>query len=268
MKKHVRVEQGKDVANKLRQNIYRKEICLNIYEKVSKTLAKGKKYIKYKIDENNPDFIEEYNKYFDEELSQDATDFMQDMSDIAIYENVRINAYKVKCDMLKMLLQNTLKYNSKISNWGIIEEKKQKNGFYLIGIDFPGLNFPIKVHMRKGDLKVFLNNINGNSIVPIYRGNVDFIYENRRIASHILVPLTREKEGVTSKKASESIPIDMRYLLYQHLGNLVTVKTKKVKKIFAERYIDLETGKKGIMERGMFKEEDVNVSEDRFEKEI
>lgn len=268
MKKHVKVEQGKDVANKLRQNIYRKEICLNIYEKVSKTLTKGKKYIKYKIDENNPDFIEEYNKYFDEELSQDATDFMQDMSDIAIYENVRINAYKVKCDMLKMLLQNTLKYNSKISNWGIIEEKKQKNGFYLIGIDFPGLNFPIKVHMRKGDLKDFLNNINGNSIVPIYRGNDDFIYENKRIASHILVPLTREKEGVIIKKASESIPIDMRYLLYQHLGNLVTVKTKKVKKIFAERYIDLETGKKGIMERGMFKEEDVHISEDRFEKEI
>ena len=102
----------------------------------------------------------------------------------------------------------------------------------------------------------------------IYRGNDDFIYENRRIASHILVPLTREKEGVIIKKASESIPIDMRYLLYQHLGNLVTVKTKKVKKIFAERYIDLETGKKGIMERGMVKEEYVHISEDRFEKEI
>lgn len=268
MKKHVKVEQGQDLENKLRQNIYRKEICLNIYKKVSKTLAKGKKYTRYKIDENNPDFIEEYNKYFDGELSQNGTDFIKDISDIAVYENVQINAYKVKCDMLKMLLQNTLKYNSKISNWGVIEERKPKNGFYLIGIDFPGLNFPIKVHMRKGDLKYFLNYINGNSIVPIYRGNDDFIYENKRIASHILVLLTREKEGVIIKKASESIPIDMRYLLYQHLGNLVTVKTKKVKKIRTERYIDLETGKRGVMERGVFVEELVHSYKEILERDF
>ena len=121
--------------------------------------------------------------------------------------------------------------------------------------------------MRKGDLKDFLNYINGNSIVPIYRGNDDFIYENKRIASHILVPLTREKEGVIIKKASESIPIDMRYLLYQHLGNLVTVKTKKVKKIRTERYIDLETGKRGVMERGGFVEELVHSDKEILERD-
>ena len=60
----------------------------------------------------------------------------------------------------------------------------------------------------------------------------------------------------------------MRYLLYQHLGNLVTVKTKKVKKIRTERYIDLETERKGIVERGIFKEESAHISEGRLEKEI
>ena len=266
MKKHVKVEQGKDITEKLRANMCRKQICLNVYKRVSKTLTKGRKYIRYNLDENNPDFIEEYNKYFNEILAENNIDLMNDMSDVAIYENVQINAYNVKGDMLKMLLQNALKYNSKISNWGIIEEKKPKNDFYLIGIDFPGFNFPLKIHMRKEELEDFLNNINGNSIVPMYKGNDDFIYGNKRIVSHILVPLTKEKEGVIIKKASGCMPIDLRYLLYQHLGNLVTVKTRKVKKIYTEEYINLETGKKGIMKNGKFVEKLVHDAKENLEQ--
>ena len=258
MKKNVRLKDKKNLKDVLKNYVYRKEICLNVYKKVSKTSSKGKKYLKYKIDENNPDFIEKYNKYFNDELSEKDTDFMKDMSDIAIYENVQINAYKVKMDMFKMLLQKELKNSKKITNWGIIEEREPKKDFCLIGIDFPGMNLPIRVHIRKDELKEFLHNINGNTVLPMYKGDEDFKYEDRKISSYILVPLTKEKESVIIKKASESIPIDLRYLLYQHLGNLVTIKTKKVKKIYSEKYINLDTEKKGIIRNGVFVEDTVD----------
>lgn len=253
MKKNVRLKKGMNPKEVLTQYIYKKQICANIYTKVAKKISKDKKYIRYDLTEN-PDFIEEYNKYFNEQLSVTDTNFLKDVNDISIYENVQKNAYKVKDNMIKMLLQNTLK-SGKVTNWGIIEEKNFTENNVTIGIDFPGFNFPVKVHIEKNELKEFIENINENTILPVYKGHEDFTYRGKRIIPYIFAPLTKQKEGTIIKKITETKPIDLKYIIYQHFGNLITTKTKKVKKIYSEKYIDLESGKQGRIINGDFVED-------------
>ena len=253
MKKNVRLKKRMNPKEVLTQYIYKKQICANIYNQVAKRLQKDKKYIKYDLTEN-PDFIEEYNKYFNEQLSVTNTDFLKDVNDISIYENVQKNAYKVKDNMIKMLLQTTLK-SGKVTNWGIIEEKRPTEDNFLIGIDFPGFNFPVKAHIEKNELKGFIENINGNTILPIYKGYEDFTYRGKSIIPYIFAPLTKQKEGTIIKKITETKPIDLKYIIYQHFGNLITTKSKKVKKIYSEKYMDLESGKQGRMINGDFVED-------------
>ena len=232
------------------QSIIKREICRNVYRKISNSVERDGTVKQYQL-EQNADFVDKYNRYFNDKFSITNTRFGSDMREVGLYENLQINAYRVKTDMLKMLLQTSLRKDF-VTNAGIIEEKNAKDKFVLWGIDFPGMNIPVKLHVHKKDIEDFYYYINGNSILPIYRGNRDFIYQFRNISTTVLIPLTKDREKLIIKKSVDVVPVDVKYLLYKHLSNLVSTKTKKITRIYPEEYINLQTGEKGVMHNGEF----------------
>ena len=240
-------EEIKLTDNNVLNVMYKKIICDNIFLKISRSIKKGKKYKIEDFSKTDKEFIEKYQKYFNMEIPECDNDFAQDMNVTNMYGNIQFNAYNAKTNIVQFFMQNFQNNKTKVTNWGIILDNKEANKNYIIiGIDYPGFNLPLKVHCLKSEILEFIKYLQGNTILPIYNGNNDMIYKGKSIKTNILMPLTQKKQKYIIDKVVNVNPVDLKYLLIRHLGNLVTIKNKKTTKIYPQKYIDIETGKTGI----------------------
>ncbi len=264
-----REDKNIDFSEKTIENvILKKLICDNLFLKVARNLKSGEEYKMRDLTKEDKEFINQYEKYFNNEIPDCNNEFMQDINVTNIYGNLEFNAYNAKISLTSYFIQNVLTNNTKVTNWGVIPEDKQENKNYIIiGIDYPGFNMPVKVHILKKEIKQYIYNLQGNMILPIYKGNKDMVYKGRDIKTNILMPLTKKRQEYIIDKVASLNPVDLKYLLIKHLENLVTIKNKKTTKIYPEKYIDLQTGKTGIkINRNFIADE--NETETKNNKEI
>lgn len=210
------------------------------------------------IEKLNKKVGEKYKEYFDNILPQSKNSFREDIdASIILYSNIE-NIYYCK-DSTLMSLLNTFNTSKKIKNWGYIKpkEKNDDKRYVLVGIDYEGFNMPLRVHMRKDDMIDSLNNMFGNSIIPIYEGEDDFIYRDKLIKTQILMPLDKKHKVAIRDMAKKVNSSDEKYKFIKHLDflrksdnfpehlksqevNEKGIVTKKRKRM----YIDISTGQK------------------------
>ena len=193
----------------------------------------------------------EFKKYFDKILPTSDNDITHNLEGSqSIRDSIKI-VYGTKFNMIMRLIHQ-IEYNSKITNWGYIPENEKDKGKVLLGIDYPGFNMPLRLHINKKELVSFLKNFKNSSVIPIYEGNADMIYKGRMLKSRAFMPLTEERESFIIQKNKNLNVVDLKYNYIRHIGNLLTKKNKKIPKIYIQEYIDLETGEKGNKIKGEF----------------
>lgn len=247
------------------------EICNKIFESI-----KERTTVKKRVSENiicnildlgeiNSDFKLEYKEYFDKAFPQSENDFNQDFCIGQSTRNMIDAIYNIKNINIRQLLLN-IERNSKITNWGYIQEMKRglnsikrKKSNILIGIDYPGFNIPIMLHTNRKELLRYFKQTKENTIIPIYEGEDDSKYEGKLRARSILMPLTEKRESFLIKKNKQATPIDKNYIFIKHLGNLVTKKAKGIERIYSRKYVDLQNGDLGYRVNGKFIVEDEQI---------
>lgn len=238
------------------------EICNEVFEKikneaiVKEKIAPNITYNIIDLNQVNSEFKKEYEEYFDKTFPQN--DFNKDFCIGQSTRNMIEAIYDIKSVNIKQLLLN-IERNSKITNWGYIEEKKKginsiKRGkkYILIGIDYPGFNIPIILHTDRKQLLQYYSQTKENTIIPMYEGEKDGEYKGKLKARALLMPLTEKRESFIIKMNKQTKPIDKNYIFIKHLGNLVTKKAKGIEKIYPRKYVDLESGDVGHKLNGKF----------------
>ena len=213
----------------------------------------------------------QYTNFFDAILPECENDLETDLfAPQSIRNNIDL-IYGVKGIMLNKILSQIM-YNSKITNWGYIPEdssEKDKRKV-LIGIDYPGFNMPLKLHMNKDELIEYLEMIKGNAVLPVYEGNGDMTYKGKKLTTKIFMPLTEKRESEIIKANKEINSVDSKYLYVRHIGNLITKKCKKILKIYPQKYIDLKTKNMGTKRNGKFipdaENENTNLKQEDIDK--
>ena len=214
--------------------------------------ADNHKVLQFKIEEEIDIKSQlEFKKYFDEILPTSDNDITHNLEGRQSIRDSIKTIYDTKFNMIMRLIHQ-IEYNSKITNWGYIPENEKDKGKVLLGIDYPGFNMPLRLHINKKELVSFLKNFKNSSVIPIYEGNADMIYKGKMLKSRAFMPLTEERESFIIQKNKNLNVVDLKYNYIRHIGNLLTKKNKKIPKIYTREYIDLETGEKGNKIRGEF----------------
>ena len=245
------------------------KLLYNIAEKARKDIDEYKesenyRYARYDYEKNiTGDFKGNYKFTFDNILPDSNNDFLKDIDCCQLIRNNIKIIYETKEAMIRALLLQ-INHNSKITNWGYIpEDKIDDDNFVLIGIDYPGFNLPLKLHMRKKNIMQFFDETKSDAIIPIYEGEKDMMYKGRRLTTKIYMPLTEQRESEIIAKNKTINVVDLKYNYIRHLGNLVSKKSKKISKMYTHEYIDLNTMQRGIKLNGKFIG---NIKEDNEEK--
>lgn len=200
----------------------------------------------------------DYQKFFSEfmpHMKHDlSTDFDQCMDRVFALKNTYAVKSNLTCSTLLTLLDN-----KKIRNWGYINDSKNSESntikdedlFILIGIDCPGLNKPVKVHVERELLANCILNAKSQTIIPIYEGNEDYDINFEQLKTHIVLPFEKSHRDFlrTSKQNSQNfndlILSHAKFLANQdkfpeHL-KVTDSKGNKVRR--KRKYIDLFSGK-------------------------
>lgn len=204
-----------------------------------------------------------YKRIFDEQTILSSNNLYDDLTTYKVILNLIENIYIVRNSILSSRLR-TLTESKKCKNWGIIEEefdkKYSKNGkeseYVLVGIDHEGFNMPIRLHIKKKLLTEMIKTYNGDTKVPIYEGDKDFIINNELLPTNILMPIQKKQRQVILKKQKELNTQDkdiiyliehLRFLRDQdkypeHLKEKIN-SSKGVKSVRPpKKYKDLDTG--------------------------
>ncbi len=246
-------------------------ICDKIFRKIKGNATEQKKvapnviYSVIDLNQISEKFKKQYKNYFDKTINQNENDFNQDFCIGQATRNMIETIYDIKNVNIKQLLLN-IERNSKITNWGYIEEKedgvnsiKREKTNILIGIDYPGFNIPIRLHTDRKQIVEYFSQTKENTIIPIYEGEKDEEYRGKLKARAILMPLTEKRESFIIKMNKQAKPMDKNYIFIKHLGNLVTKKAKGIQKIYPRKYVNLENGDVGYKMNGNFIIEDTQT---------
>lgn len=207
---------------------------------------------------------EKYRSIYSEKLPKSKNVFLDEIQSFeSIYNAVQTSYYLKDKNLVSMLYD--LQLNGRVQNWGIMrqnEEGRLLNAKYvLIGIDLPGMNMPIRLHIPKDLLVECAPEINGVKVLPLYAGREDFIieYSSKDTTSHksyITSPILKPIESYDKEKIKELLKVKQSNLCL-HLGYIYgvidipeylkteVVKRKKgktiTKKEFKREYIKVST---------------------------
>lgn len=188
-------------------------------------------------------YSKQYKKYFDKLFPKSENSLEKDLYNTIIFENIRYNSYAAKGDCMigaLMCLFNDKSGTTK--NFGYVEEPNSKGKKeILINADIQGFNTCFSLHINKDLVINFLNEKQGNTNMPKYKGAEDFkIGENEILKAQIYVPLTKEAENSIKKATERLTPLDRYAKLIRHLNGLI--EGEKMANHLMEPY---NSGKKG-----------------------
>lgn len=210
---------------------------------------------------------DDYSTYFSRlnngALSSSENNFCGDIDTYHTAENIKHNSYILKDNIMISQLFTLFNANSFSKNWGLSLEKNSKpheSDKVLIAVDVPGLNMPLRLHIRRELLEDFLRANQKTTKIPLYQGEKEFYKKGRKtkfITTPLLMPLS-QKIANRFKKFASSLPETHPYYNFaQHLAYLAdgcksmpkhlkdnpTSKKKGAKAKFVKRYYDFADGK-------------------------
>lgn len=165
-----------------------------------------------------------YTINFSELLPEYEHDLLKDFQKSIDLQSTVTFAYSMKRHSLESLLLMLID-KDKERNWGVVLEKiegstydKDRNNNFLIGIDLKEFNMPIKLHCSKEQIEEFLVNYTGKPIIPVYKGNDNFLINNTYYSTQILYKLSKEQRKKLRKTAEETSPDSKIYRFINHLN--------------------------------------------------
>ena len=150
------------------------------------------------ISEEMLDYInlnkESYKTEYDKSITTSYNDMEQDF--IIAYSGYvqNRNIYTVKDNLIVSIVLNLLD-NKIVKNWGIIEDVKvgpEDTNNIIIGIDLPGMNMPVRVHVDKNIILRVLHGMKRDTLLPIYQGEKDFSNKITIVKSHMLLDVDKD----------------------------------------------------------------------------
>lgn len=169
----------------------------------------------------------EYKEVFDSLLPDLENDLAIDSFETATDLYHCKQNYKSKCDLVYQLME-VFKNDTKI-NWGYVPQSKfEQERYLLIGIDFPGYNFPVTFHMPKEE---FISKMQEMGIYQIntYQGNDDiFIKENgamfweqKKIVTNCLYKVSKEQKDRIRQRAKTLPKQKEEFGLLHHINAMI-----------------------------------------------
>lgn len=199
-------------------------------------------------------FQERYDKIIYEKTGKKGNNISDDYAMYALLYNQLENAYICKNNTIINIL--SMVYDNKLyKNWGYITDEinaSNKNSkFALIGIDYEGMNMPVRLHIEKNFIKEFLKCRGEQPILPVYQGAEDFTYNGKVIPTQILMPASNKyKKQINKYLEDENMPGDKKRFL-QHLKYLKDHnKFPEHLKNNPKRMINIQTGEEFIQGKG------------------
>lgn len=209
------------------------------------------------IDEYINNISDDYKKSFSEIMPNMKHDLRTDISQCMDRIFALKNTYSAKSNLTCSTILNLLD-TKKIRNWGYINDNKSsqtntiqnQDYFVLIGIDCPGLNKPVKVHIEREILANCILNAKSETLIPLYEGNEDYDINFEQLKTHIVLPFEKShKDFLRNTVPSTS---NFNYFLLSHTKFLANqdkfpehlkVTDSKGKKVRKRKFIDLFNGR-------------------------
>ena len=212
---------------------------------------------------------EDYHNYFSKVnngvLADSENDFLTDFYLYCTAANITHNSYLIKDNIMISQLSNLFNSPTVSKNWGLTEDLRRK-GFnhdkLLISIDAPGLNMPLRLHIRRELLEDFLRANQNTTRIPLYQGASDFYKGKAKnsgyIPTPVLIPVSPEKKKEIKKLASLIDETHPKYGFIEHIsfianGTSIPPHLKdytsskktgpKARKKFIPRFYDFADGK-------------------------
>ena len=204
----------------------------------------------------------DYKKCFSEIMPNMKHDIRTDLNQCLNRNLALKNTYAIKSNLLCSSILN-FSNNKKIKNWGYINDNgktdsntiQEQSPFILIGIDYPGLNKPVKIHVERELLADCMLNANSTTIIPIYEGNEDYDNNFEQLRTHIVLPFEESHKDFLRNANLNSENFNTKIL--RHTAFLkdqdkfpehLKVTDKRGKKTRKRKYIDLFSGKTFVKE--------------------
>lgn len=150
-----------------------------------------------------------FKEEFDGDLREEVSMYIKEMAD-------NCNIYKVKSENIYSLLMG-LRDNSTVKNWGlIIEGNTQEN--ILVGIDYPGYNMPVRLHVKREEFINWMTNMKQNLVFQKYEGNNDFFFNGRQVSTNVLMPESEQQRRYLKEKAKQIQEDDFNYRIVSHIA--------------------------------------------------
>lgn len=194
---------------------------------------------------------------------EENSHFQETLQDKLTSEIYIENIYRLKTNLIYHAVHCAMN-DKQLRNWGYIPEREQKyrgeNTQMLIGIDYPGHNLPLMVHVDKKAITTILDHMNQAHRIPIYEGSEDFEVMGKRISTNIYMPVSKEQKQRIKQKIKGLAINSPRKDFLEHVYFLAggdfplhlkeEIKEKnQVKKVRKRKYLDLETNRIGILDK-------------------
>lgn len=191
-------------------------------------------------------FQAKYNGIIFEKTGKLGNDISNDYTHYALLYNQLENAYKCKNSTMINILSMIYDNKSRI-NWGCITNELgefKDSRFMLIGIDYEGMNMPVRLHIEKDLIEEFLKCRGENLELPIYEGAEDFTYNGKVIPTQILMPVSNKYKKQLNKCLENPNISENKKRFLEHLKYIKdNSKYPEHLKNRDKRFIDIKTGK-------------------------
>lgn len=194
-----------------------------------------------------------YEDFFNEIAPNLDNNFGNNLENYASSNSIFEGIYERKDFDLQTLVPTLLdKGNSKI-NWGYIPEEDENGNsiqrnkrMILIGIDFEGFNFPIRVHCGRNELLDLVKKYTGKDKIPVYSGENDWSVESQYgetfdMTAQVIAPFDKFKRKFISQKVKTITPEETNADYLLHLNWMIN-PSQVPEKRRERKVVSLETG--------------------------
>lgn len=222
---------------------YLQGLCRSIYSETAAIVFQEYQDADRDIEENifsreititSVDNEDEYKKTFDKILPKLDNSFLEDIGKFTASNNIFEGIYKRKDYDFHTLITSLIDKDSDQINWGYIPEQRENGNsiqrnkkMILIGVDFEGFNFPIRLHCSKSELLDLVQKYTGKEEIPVYRGDEDWnvkTNDNEKfdMTAQVITNFDKRKRKFINQLIKELKEDDLNYNYILHLNWLIS----------------------------------------------
>lgn len=174
-----------------------------------------------------------YKTFFNGLLPNLSNSFSEDLQKYSSSNSIFEGIYERKDFDFHILITSLLDKEPNKINWGYIPEQEETRNsiernrrMILIGVDFEGFNFPIRLHCSRAELLDLVQNYTGKTEIPVYRGDNDWSVETEYeekfdMTAQVIAPFDKMKRKFIKQKVQEITPETQNFDYLLHLNWMI-----------------------------------------------